>query len=67
MPAEVSSGRSEEAVLSSTQAESAGSAAAAMFSTGAEPPMAAGSKVEVRIVSTFFTSEDFTVWIALPA
>jgi hypothetical protein len=38
-----------------------------MVSTGAEPPSPAASKVEVRIVMTLVASEDFTVWIALPA
>ena len=44
-----------------------GSAAAAAFSTGAEPPSPVAWKVEVRTVTTFVLSFDFTVWIALPA
>ena len=67
MPAEVSSGRSLAATLSSIHSDRPGFAAAPMVSTEAEPPVPAASKVEVRKVMTFLASEDFTVWIALPA
>ena len=40
---------------------------ASTISTGAELPVPAASKVEVRKVTTFFASVDFTVWTALPA
>ena len=33
----------------------------------AEPPSPAESKVDVRTETTLVASEDFTVWIALPA
>ena len=65
--AEVSSGRSLFDSSSPTNDEMPGSAAAATFSTGAEPPSPVAWKVEVRMVRTFFASFDFTVWIALPA
>ena len=65
--AEVSSGRSLFDSSSPTKDEMPGSAAAATFSTGAEPPSPAAWKAEVRTVMTFLASFDFTVWIALPA
>ena len=43
------------------QTTTAGSAAAATASTGAEPPSPVAWKVEVRTVMTFFASVDFTV------
>ena len=67
IPALVSSGRSDAATLSSTHSDRPGLSAALMVSTGALPPSAAASKVEVRIVTTLAASLDFTVWIALPA
>src|SRR6185437_3064513 len=65
--AEVSSGRSDADNSSPTKDDSAGSLAAAAFSIGAEPPCPAAGKVEVRTVMTFLASDDFTVWMALPA
>ena len=65
--AEVSSGRSDFASSSPTKDEMPGPAAAVAFSTEAEPPSPAAWKAEVRTVTTFFASFDFTVWIALPA
>ena len=44
-----------------------GSATAVTLSTGAEPPSPAAWNVEVRTVTTFLASFDFTVWMALPA
>ena len=65
--AEVSSGRSDLDSSSPTKFESPGSAAAATFSTGAEPPSPAALKAVVRTVMTFLASVERTVWIALPA
>ena len=65
--AEVSSGRSFFAISSPLNVESCGSAAAATFSIGAEPPSAAAGKAEIRTVMTFLASVACTVWMALPA
>ena len=63
----VSSGRSEAATLSSTQDESPGSAAAGAVSIGAGACSPVAAKLAPRTVTTFFASEDCTVWTALPA
>ena len=60
-PAEVSSGRSDDAVLSSTHVARPASPVTATFSTGALPVAAAAVKAAVRTVKTFFASPDFTV------
>ena len=67
MPAEVSSGRSLSATLSSTHSLRWGFSAAAIVSTGALPEVPATSNVDVRMETTFVASEDCTVWTALPA
>src|SRR5262249_58631886 len=59
--AEVSSGRSDFDSCSPTKDERAGSAAAVIISTLADPPASAAWKVDVRTVITFFASDDFTV------
>jgi hypothetical protein len=67
-PAEVSSGRSLSATLSSTHSDRPGCRRPRRWSRpGPSPPVPAASKVEVRIETTFLASLDFTVWIALPA
>ena len=61
MPAEVSSGRSLAATLSSTHSDRPGFAAASMLVTEADPPSPTASNVEVRIVATLILSTDLTV------
>ena len=65
--AEVSSGRSEAATLSSTQAERPGSAAAGAVSIGQGACSPVAAKLAPRTVTTFFGSALCTVWMALPA
>ncbi|MOA64980.1 hypothetical protein D3C78_1912060 [compost metagenome] len=66
--AAVSSGRSFLAISLPTKLLFPASAAAAMVSTAAEPPLAAAaSKPVVRTVMTLVASPDCTVAIALPA
>ena len=47
--------------------DTAGSAAAAIASTGAGPPGPVAPNEAVRTVTTTFGSVDSTVWMALPA
>ena len=65
--AEVSSGRSEAATLSSTQDDRPVAVSPEIVSTAAAPVAATAPKVAVRTVKTLILSDDFTVWIALPA
>src|ERR1700690_1062677 len=65
--AEASSGRSDLASASPTKDDTAGSAAGATVSIGAEPPSPVAEKEAVRTVTTIFGSVDSTIWIALPA
>ena len=65
--AEASSGRSEAATLSSTQAEVPGSAPPPAVSIGQGACSPVASKLAPRTVTTFFASLDCTVWMALPA
>ena len=61
MPADVSSGRSLVATLSSTHSDRPGFAAASMLVTDADPPSPDASNVDVRMVATLMASTDFTV------
>ena len=63
----VSSGRSVWAISSPTNLDRPGSAGASIVSTCADPPSPTAWKPDVRMVMTFLGSDDFTVWIALPA
>ncbi len=66
--AEVSSGRSDSATSSPTNAEMPASCTASTASTEALPPSAAtASKAVVRTVMTFFASALCTVAMTLPA
>ena len=65
--AEVRSGRSEAATVSSTQAEVPGSPAALAVSIGADACSPEAAKLALRTVTTLIASEDWTVWMAFPA
>jgi hypothetical protein len=65
--AEVSSGRSDEAMASETKLDRPEFAGAETVSTEAEPPSPLAEKEAVRTVMTRLASVDCTVWMALPA